>query len=245
VTDPVFLTDLPPRPQIGDLIGLDGDEGRHAVVVRRLHPGESVVLSDGAGRGVAGPIVAVTGKTLTIRVERALSVPEPPIRWVVAQALAKGGHDESAIDQLTQAGVAEVIPWQADRCIVRWAGERAVKGTEKWRRTVREAAKQSRRLRVPEVSDVIGTAALAERVRAADAALLLHEEAAVSLAACSLPTVGTVLLIVGPEGGITPAETTTLTEAGATPVLVSDGVLRSSTAGIVGLAQAQGLVARG
>ena len=244
MTEPVFLADLE-ASSVGDLVTLDGEEGRHAVVVRRLHPGESIVLSDGAGRGVAGPIVAVTGRTLTIRVERTLAAPEPVIRWVVAQALAKGGHDESAIDQLTQAGVAEVIPWQADRCIVRWAGERAIKGTEKWRRTVREAAKQSRWLWVQGVSDVIGTAELAERVRGVDAALLLHEEAAVPLAATGLPAAGTVLLIVGPEGGITPTEVATLTAAGATPVLVSDGVLRSSTAGIVGLAQAQGLVARG
>lgn len=244
MTDPVFLTDLPDRPALGGVVALTGDEGHHAAVVRRLRVGEVVVLADGAGSGVRGEVVETTKKGLTVRVTELLTAPEPAVRWVLAQALAKGGHDEQAIDMATQAGIGEVVPWQSERAIVRWSGDKAAKGAEKWRRTVREAAKQSRRLRVPEVHDVVDTAQLALLAAEADAAYVLHESAGQWLAEVGVPTHGRVLLVVGPEGGITPAELDTLVAAGAVPVLVSDAVLRSSTAGLVGLAQAQALARR-
>ncbi|SDB86739.1 16S rRNA (uracil1498-N3)-methyltransferase [Raineyella antarctica] len=244
MTDPVFLTELPTTPAVGDVVPLAGEEGHHAAVVRRIRAGEVVVLSDGAGRGVRGEVVEVSKKGLAVRVDEVLDAPEPPVRWILAQALAKGGHDEQAIDMVTQAGVAEVVPWQSARAIVRWSGDKAAKGAEKWRRTVREAAKQSRRLRVPDVHDVVGTAELALLVAEADAAYVLHESAEVWLADAGVPDHGSVLLVVGPEGGIAPDELDTLVAAGATAVLVSDGVLRASSAGIVGLAQAQALAGR-
>lgn len=244
MTDPVFLTDLPDTPALGDVLSLAGEEGHHAAVVRRIRVGEVVVLADGAGHGVRGEVVEVTKKGLSVRVDEVLATPEPAVGWVLAQALAKGGHDEQAIDMVTQAGVTAVVPWQSDRAIVRWSGEKAVKGAEKWRRTVREAAKQSRRLRVPHVHDVVDTAGLTRLVAEADAAYVLHESADRWLAQMPVPDHGRVLLIVGPEGGIAPGELDALVAAGATAVLVSDGVLRASAAGIVGLAQAQGLVGR-
>lgn len=244
MTDPVFLHEFAASPALGDVVTLAGEEGHHAAAVRRITAGEIVVLTDGAGRGVRGEVVAVAKKSIDVRVDALLNAPRPAVRWVVAQALAKGGHDEQAIDMMTQAGVAEVVPWQSARAIVRWTGDRAVKGAEKWRRTVREAAKQSRRLWVPEVHDVVDTARLAMLVGTVDAAYVLHESADRWLAAVDLPRTGSVLLVVGPEGGIAPDELDALVAAGAVPVLVNDGVLRSSSAGIVGLAQAQALVAR-
>lgn len=244
MTEPVFLTDLPAAPAVGDVLDLSGDEGHHAAVVRRIRTGEVVVLSDGSGRGVRGEVIEVTKKGLAVRADEILQAPEPSVAWVLAQALAKGGHDEQAIDMVTQAGIAEVVPWQSDRAIVRWSGDKAAKGAEKWRRTVREAAKQSRRLRVPLVHDVVDTAALALLVAEVDAAYVLHESAEQWLGEVGVPDHGRVLLVVGPEGGITPNELATLVAAGATPVLVSDGVLRASSAGIVGLARAQALAGR-
>lgn len=244
MTDPVFLHEFAADPAVGDLITLAGEEGHHAAAVRRIRIGETVVLTDGNGRGIRGEVVAVDKRSLDVRVDELLRAPRPPVRWVVAQALAKGGHDDQAIDMMTQAGVAEVVPWQSARAIVRWTGDRAAKGVEKWRRTVREAAKQSRRLWVPAVHDVVDTAGLAMLVASVDAAYVLHESADRWLAGLDLPRAGSVLLVVGPEGGIAAEELDVLVAAGAVPVLVNDGVLRSSSAGIVGLAQAQALVAR-
>ncbi len=155
MTDPLFFADDlgEPWPVVGDSIALGGDDGRHAAVVRRTRPGEMIMVGDGCGRGVRGSVVAVQKTGLQVEVTELLTAPEPRRRIVAVQALAKGDRSELAIEMLTEAGVAEIIPWMAARSVVRWSGERAVKSLSRWRSTVREAAKQSRRLRVPRVHD--------------------------------------------------------------------------------------------
>jgi 16S rRNA (uracil1498-N3)-methyltransferase len=137
---------------------------------------------------------------------------------------------------MTEMGVQEIVPWQAARSIVRWSSERAARSIARWRSTAREAAKQSRRLTVPQVSEPVTTQQLTHLAASVDLALLLHKEGAESLAEVDLPATGTVLIIIGPEGGISAEELSELTRAGARPVSISDGVLRTSTAGVVALA---------
>ena len=236
-SDPVFHAELPdPLPRRGDTFLLDGPEGRHAAVVRRIRPGETVVLADGAGRAVTGPVVTTGKQTITVEVAEQLVEPAPQVRFVVVQALAKADRGELAVELLTEVGVTEIVPWQAARSIVRWSGERGVKGLARWRSTAREAAKQSRRLWAPTVAEPIHTTALATRIAAADVALLLHEDATTPLAAAPLPATGEVLLVVGPEGGISPEELVALTAAGGRPTLLTPHVLRTSTAGVVACA---------
>jgi 16S rRNA (uracil1498-N3)-methyltransferase len=150
--------------------------------------------------------------------------------------LAKGDRSELAVEMMTEIGVSEIVPWQASRSIVRWSPERAARSLAKWRSAAREAAKQSRRLNVPQVSEPVDTRQLVQRAASADLALVLHEEAQESIAEVDLPAAGTVLIIIGPEGGISAEELGELTGAGARPVSISDGVLRTSTAGVVALA---------
>ncbi|MGI3783868.1 MAG: 16S rRNA (uracil(1498)-N(3))-methyltransferase, partial [Janthinobacterium lividum] len=152
------------------------------------------------------------------------------------QALAKGDRGELAVEMLTEVGVAEVVPWQASRSVARWSADRVDRGLGRWRSTAREAAKQSRRLRVPAVSDPVGTRALAARLGTADLALVLHEDATDPIAAVALPAAGEVVVVVGPEGGISPEELAAFDAAGARTVRVGDHVLRTSTAGVVALA---------
>lgn len=243
MSDPVFHGGLAdPLPSVGSTVVLDGPEGRHAAVVRRIRTGETVLVTDGAGRAVSGPVVAVEKQRITIEVAEIRQEPAPVVRFTVAQALAKGDRGELAVELLTEVGVSEIVPWQASRSIVRWSGERGAKGVARWRSTAREAAKQSRRLWTPAVSDPLDTRALTERVAAADVALLLHEEASCELAGIELPVAGEVLLVVGPEGGISPDELAVLTEAGGRPTLLTRHVLRTSTAGVVACA---GLMLRG
>lgn len=236
-SEPFFLAELPdPLPTVGNRVVLDGPEGRHAAAVRRIRVGETLVLTDGRGRGVHGLATALGRDSVTVEVLERLASAEPAVRFVVAQALAKGDRAELAVEMLTEIGVAEVVPWQASRSIVRWTGERGAKGRHKWQLTAREAAKQSRRLRVPVVADLVGIEELAKRVASAQLALVLHEGAERPLRDVTLPAAGTVLVVVGPEGGIADDEREQLVAAGATAVVIGDGVLRTSTAGVVACA---------
>jgi 16S rRNA (uracil1498-N3)-methyltransferase len=238
MTDPLFLLDdlTDPLPMVGARVDLAGDEGRHAAVVRRIRPGEMLMIGNGRGRGVRGTVVEVRGQGLVIEVVNHLDSPAETRRFVAAQALVKGDRSELAVEMMTEMGIDEIVPWQASRSIVRWSDERAARSLAKWRSTVREATKQSRRLKVPQVSNPVTTPQLAKRAASVDLALLLHEDAKESIAEVDLPEAGTILIIIGPEGGISADELNELTGVGARPVLISDGVLRTSTAGVVALA---------
>lgn len=228
---PVFLA-----PDVrGEHVVLDGAEGRHAATVRRLRAGEAVDVVDGRGTRATGSVVEVARDRVVVAVERVEVEPAHPLRVVLVQALAKGDRGELAVELATETGVDAVVPWQAERCVVRWAGDRTAKGVERWRATAREAAKQSRRSRVPDVEDVVTTAALTGRV-AGRTALVLHESAELRLADAPLPEAGELLLVVGPEGGVSDAELHALATAGAVAVRLGPTVLRTSTAGAAAVA---------
>ncbi|HET9872504.1 MAG TPA: 16S rRNA (uracil(1498)-N(3))-methyltransferase [Propionibacteriaceae bacterium] len=238
MTDALFLLEQldDPLPAVGERVRLDGDEGRHAVVVRRIGAGESILLSDGSGRGLRGVVLEVSKFALTMTITEQLFSAQRGPRFVAVQALAKGDRSELAVEMMTEMGVHEIVPWQASRSIVRWSGERADKALSRWRSTAREATKQSRRLRTPTVSPAVSTREVVQRIQAAEAAVVLHEEATTPLAEFTLPPAGEVLVIIGPEGGIRPEELLAFTAAGAVSVVLTDGVLRTSTAGVAALA---------
>jgi 16S rRNA (uracil1498-N3)-methyltransferase len=238
MTDPLFLLDdlADPLPTVGALLELGGDEGRHAAVVRRIRLGEIIMIGNGRGSGVRGVVVEIRGSGLVVEILSHLAAAPEPRCFVAAQALAKGDRSELAVEMMTEIGVNEIVPWQAARSIVRWSRDRAARSLAKWRSTAREAAKQSRRLNVPRVSEPVTTSQLAQRAASADLALILDAEAKQSLADVDLPSGGTVLIIIGPEGGISDEEISELSQAGARQVSISDAVLRTSTAGVAALA---------
>jgi 16S rRNA (uracil1498-N3)-methyltransferase len=226
---PVFLVDeLPPA----DHGVLDGPEGRHAAAVRRLRTGAELVITDGRGSAADCVVDAVTGKdALELRVVRRWRQPAPAPRVVLAQALVKGDRGELAVELATETGVDAIVPWRAQRCVARWDdGPRGAKALARWRSTVREAAKQSRRTWLPDVAEPVDTTRLARLVSASAAAVVLDAAAQDPLAGLALPTEGDLVLIVGPEGGITESELGRLTDAGAQVARLSPTVLRASTA---------------
>lgn len=230
MTPPVFLTE--PERLVAATVTLDGPEGRHAVSVRRLRVGEEIVLTDGAGTGAYGTVASVSGKdTLQVAVGEVRTEPPPRPRVTVVQALPKGDRGELAVETMTETGVDAIVPWSASRCVTQWRGERGVKSLGKWRTSAREAGKQSRRLRFPEVAELASTKQLAPLLSQAAFAAVLHEEAPEPLASVRLPAEGDIVLVVGPEGGIAPEELAALTEAGAVPCRLGGSVLRTSTAG--------------
>jgi 16S rRNA (uracil1498-N3)-methyltransferase len=140
------------------------------------------------------------------------------------------------VELATEAGVDAVLPWRAARCVARWEdGPRGAKALARWRTTVREAAKQARRPWLPEVTEPVTTGELARRAAAAAATLVLHESAETGIAGIELPAAGDLLLVVGPEGGITDEELAALAAAGARAVRLGPEVLRASTAAVVAL----------
>ncbi|MGW7067531.1 16S rRNA (uracil(1498)-N(3))-methyltransferase [Streptomyces sp. NPDC054855] len=224
---------------------LDGPEGRHAVSVKRLHAGEDVVLTDGAGRWANCVVEDTEGKDRLIL--RMVSVreeePQEP-RITVVQALPKGDRGELAVETMTETGVDAIVPWSASRCITQWKGERGLKALGKWRATAREAGKQSRRVRFPEVADAMSTKQVAALLASADLAAVLHEEGSEPLATAGLPAAGHIVLVVGPEGGVSPDELAAFADAGAKPYRLGRSVLRTSTAGTAAAALLLGRTGR-
>jgi 16S rRNA (uracil1498-N3)-methyltransferase len=238
VTLPLFLAPaaLLSSATPGATLVLDGEEGRHAATVRRIRRGELIDVGDGAGVVARCEVTAAGRDTLTLRVDGVRRVPGPQPRFVLVQALAKGGRDEQAVETATELGVDAVIPWQAGRSVVRWEGERGEKARRRWAATARAAAKQSRRPYVPDVEPALTSSALASRLAGTALTLVLHESAERPLAAVELPAAGEVLVVVGPEGGITADELAALAAAGGVPVRLGAEVLRASTAGPAALA---------
>lgn len=232
MTAPVFVVEEVPA---GPEFTLDGPEGRHAVSVKRLNPGEAVVLADGRGRWAEGVVKSAEGKDrLVVAVSGVFEEPEPAVRITVVQALPKGDRGELAVETMTETGVDAIVPWQASRCITQWRGERGAKSLAKWRATAREAGKQSRRVRFPEVAEALSTKQVAALLADADLAVVLHEDRDTpsgALATAPLPTAGSVVLVVGPEGGVSPEELAVFAAAGAQPYRLGPSVLRTSTAG--------------
>lgn len=232
MTPPLFLVEELPS---ADEFRLDGDEGRHAATVLRLRAGEAVLVADGAGGLLECVVGGLSAGGLSLEVRSRRFVPAPDPRVVVVQALPKGERAELAVEMLTELGVDEIVPWAAARSIAQWRGPRADKALERWRRTVRAAAKQSRRAWVPSVAPLASTADVTARLTGA-CGLVLHEDASTPLAAAPLPERGEVVVVVGPEGGLTADELTAFTTAGATAIRLGEPVLRTSTAGAAALA---------
>ncbi|MFG2262422.1 16S rRNA (uracil(1498)-N(3))-methyltransferase [Streptomyces sp. NPDC048720] len=248
MTAPVFVVDSLEGVGPGSVIDVTGPEGRHAVSVRRLQPGEDVVITDGKGRGASGVVLSTSGKDhLVVEPVEFPVEPEPRPRITVVQALPKGDRGELAVEMMTETGVDAIVPWQAARCITQWKGDRGQKALAKWRATAREAGKQSRRLRFPEVADAATTRQVAALLAAADFAAVLHsdfEHDSAPLATAQLPERGEIVLVVGPEGGVARDELALFEEAGAKPCVLGPTVLRTSTAGTAAAALLLGRTGR-
>ncbi|WP_431044519.1 16S rRNA (uracil(1498)-N(3))-methyltransferase [Streptomyces sp. P1-3] len=245
MTAPVFVVETVPGN--GEFV-LDGPEGRHAVSVRRLRPGEEIVLTDGHGGWAEAVVLFAEGKDrLVVQVTRAAVEDEPAPRITVVQALPKGDRGELAVETMTETGVDAIVPWAASRCVTQWRGDRGAKSLAKWRSTAREAGKQSRRVRFPEVADAMTTKQVAALLARADFAAVLHEDRAAGgapLATAELPADGDIVLVVGPEGGVSPEELALFAEAGAKPYRLGASVLRTSTAGTAATALLLGRTGR-
>jgi 16S rRNA (uracil1498-N3)-methyltransferase len=230
-TPPVFLATA--ADLAGDVIVLAGPEGRHAATVRRLAVGERADLIDGAGM-IAECVVTGTQRgqlELAVKARRTVPPPEPAI--TVVQAIPKGERGPLAVELMTEVGVDAVMAWAAQRCVARWPADRGERALARWQATAREAAKQSRRARLPEVTGPVTTSEVTRAASAASLSVLLDSAAPQALGRLALPSSGVIVVVVGPEGGVSAAEAQALASCGAVRAHLGPTVLRTSSAGAV------------
>jgi len=228
-----FVDDLPTT--VGGLYEFSNDDANHAIRVLRMQTGTEFMLSD--GRGAWSQVVAQEVKKKSMQVRIVESGFQEPLATTitVVQALPKGDRAKEAIELLTEAGVDRIVPWAAARSIG--------KGSDKFAITAREASKQSRRFRIPEVTDVATTAQICDAIKVSDLAIIFHESATAKLSdQVSSHNVEHLLIIIGPEGGITDEEIAAFTECGAKVALMGRPILRSAHAGIAAISAVSALL---
>lgn len=216
---------------------LVGEEARHACQVRRVRVGETIDLVNGLGTRLRGTVTAIDKRWLTVEPQQVVQEQTPTQELVLVQALAKGGRDESAIEAATELGVDGIVAWESSRSVSQWKDEKENKGIDRWGSILTSAMKQSRRSFRPRLYGFARGNQLKDLIPAGASVLILHETADTPITQVSLPAAGTICVVVGPEGGLTPEELESLAEShGATPVLLGEEVLRTSTAGPAALA---------
>lgn len=229
-----FVRDDLQTVAVGETIELTGAEAKHAASVRRVKAGEQVTIGNGRGLWAEGSVVSTTPSLVQIGISHVQHVPRPRNLLTIVQALAKGDRDELAVQTATELGVDAVVPWQAERSVSRWVGPKAVKGVARWQTIVREAAKQAHRAWIPIVTDSVAIGGI-EQLAADARVLILDPWTDNPLSAIEIDD-RDIVLVVGPEGGISPAERARLEAAGAESVRLGDTVLRTSSAGPAAIA---------
>lgn len=233
-----FVDDLPRK--VGSTFEFDSDDAQHAIRVLRMSAGEVFALSDGQGKWSKVKIFAVKKKSLEVEVMET-GVQDPlGISFTVVQALPKGDRLKECIELLTEAGVDTIIPWSAQRSI-----GKAEKGVAKLQVAAREASKQSRRFFIPQVTDVANSSKVAELIAAHDLVLVFHESATSKVSEIVTRKYfesQNVMIIIGPEGGITNEELELFKSAGAKVALMGRPILRSAHAGLAAMSAVNALV---
>ncbi len=212
------------------VIEMRGSQAHHAISVLRIEKGEVLRFADGVGNWVEGPVTEIGKDVVTIHVQTRGVEEVPRVQISIAQAVLKGDNQKAALDQLVQAGVDSIIPWQAQRSVG------ALEKIDKWREVIHAAARQSRRSRLPELASMTNLGALIDSSSRFDSVIAFHESGTVSLSAIlGISDAQSILAIIGPEGGISMEEIDQLAAAGIPLVKLGDPVLRADLAGAVAL----------
>lgn len=222
-----YVAELP--TQINERCSLSGDVGHHIARVLRAAPGEELLLSDGKGHWSRVSIAGVEKNSVEVAVLESGFQEPREISITVVQGITKGDRTRENIELLVQADVDRIVPWKASRSIGKLPD-----GVEKLKVAVAEAGKQSRRYYLPEVTDVVDTDQLQAILRSADLAVVLEAETEKKLSEImnksAHPT--SIVLVVGPEGGISKEELEKMMDVGAIPAKLGPTILRSAHAGI-------------
>ena len=236
----LFLVD---KLESSQSIEVAGDEAHHAIKVLRIKLGEEILVSDGAGNWVRAVVENIEKKTFMAKVlERGFQEEKFP-RLIVVQGLPKSDRVKDAIEILVESGVDLIIPWQADRSISKWQKD----SLDKWQSAAVAATKQSRRFRKPEIIDGLSLSELLEIESENCAVLVMHESATTKLSevvTSKFAGMNEIIIVIGPEGGISDSELALLEGAGAHIVGLGPEVFRSAHAGGAALSAVSALIGR-
>lgn len=224
-----FVADLPTK--VGSTYEFGGDEAAHAIRVLRTQVGDSLAFSSGQGAWSIVKVLLASKRDLTVQVLSTGYEEKLPIELHVAQALTKGDRIKESIELNTAGGADVILLWAAARSI----GKGSPDLMQKLATTAREASKQTRRNRIPFVMGVLDAKKVAAEIPNYDLAIVLHEGAQRKFTEVVRPGIKKVLLIIGPEGGITDEEISLFTSAGAQLALLGRPIFRSAHAGLAAL----------
>lgn len=225
----------------GARVTFDSQETHHLARVLRLRPGDVLRAVDGSGDELTVRLTRVEARRAEGELlDRQTRPSESPLRLTLAQGLPKGDKMEAIIRMATELGVSGIVPVLTERSVVRMGAAGAAGRLARWQRVAREAAKQCGRAVLPEVSAVRPLAGWLGERDGGGLLLCLWEDAGAPLAE-QLPagTVTQATVVVGPEGGLSASEVASLVAAGAIVAGLGPRVLRTETAGPVGLALLQ------
>ena len=224
-----FVSDLPTT--VGSTYEFAGDDAGHAIRVLRTQIGDGLALSNGQGAWSIVEVIAIAKKSMTVKVSSSGFEEALPVEFTVAQALTKGDRIKESIELNTAGGADVILLWAATRSI----GKATPDLMPKLATTAREASKQTRRNRIPFVMGVLDAKKIAAEIVNYDLAIVFHESSAQKLTEVIKPGVKKVLIIIGPEGGITDEELALFTSAGAQVALMGRPIFRSAHAGMAAL----------
>jgi 16S rRNA (uracil1498-N3)-methyltransferase len=227
-----------------DRLTLDPSESHHCLDVLRMKRGDRATVFDGCGHEATGEITSVAKGRVDLKVLQHSKSPELPCKLVLGQAIPKGKNMDLIIEKATELGAAVIIPLLSERTVVRLDAAEALDKKNKWQRVAIEAAKQCGQNWLPEVRtptapkqffdagekfDLMLIGSLQPDARNIKTVLREHFRDA-------SPKVQTsprrVLVLVGPEGDFTPAETSLAKGAGCLPITLGPIILRTETAAI-------------
>ena len=231
----------PPLPFSGPF-DLPPDAAYHAARVLRLREGDTVQIFDGIGNERHGVIASLSGKRVVVSDITACNADrESPLQVVLAQALSSSEKMDWVVQKATELGVAEIQPLATTRSVARLSAERSVKRLEHWQQVIISACEQCGRNLLPKMHAPLDIMAWLQQMRAAtNSKFILLPEGAATLQTQAKPQ-GSVVLLIGAEGGFTQAESDTALHCGFMPIRMGARVLRTETAAVAGLAAMQTL----
>jgi len=231
-----FVPDLP--SQVGASYSFNSEDANHAIKVLRIEAGEIFRVSDGNGGWANVQVNEVTKRSLETTVLEFGRQEPLEIQFTVVQALPKSDRAKEAVELLTEAGADVIVPWLANRSISR------TEVISKFATTAREASKQSRRLFIPQLHETVKEKGVIDLIKSADLALVFHESAQVKLSEIVTPQTKpkNVVVVIGPEGGITDEELAAFAAAGAHVAGLGRPILRSAHAGLAALSAVNSLL---